>query len=203
MSVKTLSPNRPNFLGSEVGLVLKTITVTESNSFVTESGRKIVKAGTIFTSPYYGLLFEDADVTDGPVEGNLMIGGRYIDANLPTSASSQATNFANQGLYAIVEGTVTRPDFGSSDSLTALTMGTVSVSTATLSFSKVTNAVGYGIYKSATQNGTYSLVTNIAQADSPTYKATAIGYYKVKALGDNISYSSSALSNAVQVTSLT
>ena len=38
--------NRPNFLGSEVGLVLKTITVPASASgAVTENGRKIVKAG--------------------------------------------------------------------------------------------------------------------------------------------------------------
>ena len=45
--------NRPNFLGSEVGLVLKTITVPSTeNGAVTENGRKIFKSGSIFATPY-------------------------------------------------------------------------------------------------------------------------------------------------------
>lgn len=106
--------NRPNFLGSEVGLVLKTITVPASASgAVTENGRKIVKAGSIFATPYAGLLFNDVDVTDGDRIGSLMIRGSYIDAKLPATAAAKAEDFAKQGLYAIVEGAVTRPDFGS------------------------------------------------------------------------------------------
>lgn len=106
--------NRPNFLGSEVGLVLKTITVPASASgAVTENGRKVVKAGSIFATPYAGLLFNDVDVTDGDRIGSLMIRGSYIDAKLPATAAAKAEDFAKQGLYAIVEGTVTRPDFGS------------------------------------------------------------------------------------------
>lgn len=106
--------NRPNFLGSEVGLVLKTITVpAEATGAVTENGRKIVKAGSIFATPYAGLLFQDVDITDGARLGSLMIRGSYIDAKLPATAATQAEAFAKQGLYAIVEGDVTRPDFGS------------------------------------------------------------------------------------------
>lgn len=105
--------NRPNFLGSEVGLVLKTITVpSTANGAVTENGRKIVKAGSIFASPYPGILFNDVDITDGDRIGSLMIRGSYIDAKLPASAASQAEAFAKQGLYAIAEGAVVRPDFG-------------------------------------------------------------------------------------------
>lgn len=105
--------NRPNFLGSEVGLVLKTITVPASaTGAVTENGRKIVKAGSIFASPYAGLLFNDVDITDGDRIGSLMIRGSYIDAKLPATAATQAEAFAKQGLYAIVEGAVVRPDFG-------------------------------------------------------------------------------------------
>jgi hypothetical protein len=105
--------NRPNFLGSEVGLVLKTITVPASaTGAVTENGRKIVKAGSIFATPYAGLLFNDVDITDGDRIGSLMVRGSYIDAKLPATAAAKAEDFAKQGLYAIVEGAVVRPDFG-------------------------------------------------------------------------------------------
>lgn len=105
--------NRPNFLGSEVGLVLKTITVPASaTGAVTENGRKIVKAGSIFATPNAGILFNDVDITDGDRIGSLMIRGSYIDAKLPATAAAKAEDFAKQGLYAIVEGAVVRPDFG-------------------------------------------------------------------------------------------
>lgn len=105
--------NSPNFLGSEVGLVLKTITVPASApGAVTENGRKIVKAGSIFATPYAGLLFNDVDITDGDRIGSLMVRGSYIDAKLPATAAAKAEDFAKQGLYAIVEGAVVRPDFG-------------------------------------------------------------------------------------------
>ena len=185
--------NRPNFLGSEVGLVRKTITVKADNAeAVTENGRKIVVAGTIFTTPYYGLLFEDVDVTDGDREGSLIIGGRYIDANLPKSASSYATQFQNQGLYAIVEGAVTRPDYGSVG-LTALSSPSPSASTKTISWSAVSNAVGYTIYNANQEQ--------IATTTSTSYVATATGTYYVQANGDNINYASSGLAS-VSVTTL-
>ena len=109
--------NGKNWLGSEVGVIKKTITVPQNyavaegdeNSKVVVDGRTIVKSGAIFSSPYYGLLESDVDVTDGDALGDLIIAGRYIDGNLPKSAASVASNFAAQGLYAIAEGAVTRP----------------------------------------------------------------------------------------------
>lgn len=96
--------NRPNWLGSEVGMVLKTVTISSTSAVpVTENGRSIIKAGTLITDPTLGkgLLFNDADVTDGKVIKSMMIRGSYIDSKLPTSVSASATDLATQGLYAI------------------------------------------------------------------------------------------------------
>ena len=92
-----------NWLGSEVGRVVKTVTVPTSASFVEENGRKIVKSGTLITDAVLGkgLLVNDADITDGARVGSLMIRGTYIDANLPTSVSASAEELAKQGLYNI------------------------------------------------------------------------------------------------------
>ena len=202
MPVNTIILNRPNWLGSEIGLVTKSITVPAGTAgAVVENGRTIVKSGTIFTTPYSGLLFTDVDVTDGDAVGALMIRGSYIDAKLPASASAQATNFQNQGLYAITEGAVTRPDFGDVETLTKLTIGAVTPSTGgSLSWSQVTNAVGYAVYESTTQSGNYTQVATIAQTASPKYTGTATRYYKVKALGDNLNYADSDFSTAVAAT---
>jgi hypothetical protein len=81
--------NRPNWLGSEVGLVLKTATVSSSSgATVTENGRTIIKSGTVITDTALGkgLLWNDADVTDGAVIKSIMIGGYYIDSKLPVTA---------------------------------------------------------------------------------------------------------------------
>lgn len=102
MAVVTL--NRPNWLGSEVGMVLKTVTVSStSGTTTTENGRTIIKSGTLIndTTLGYGLLYNDADVTDGAVVKSIMIRGSYIDSKLPTSVSTNKTILATQGLYAI------------------------------------------------------------------------------------------------------
>lgn len=202
MPVNTIILNRPNWLGSEIGLVTKSITVPASTAgSVVENGRTIVKSGTIFTTPYNGLLFTDVDVTDGDAIGALMIRGSYIDAKLPASASSQATTFQNQGLYAITEGAVTRPNFGDVESLTKLTIGAVTPgSSGALTWTQVTNAVGYAVYESTTQSGNYTQVATIAQTASPKYTGTATRYYKVKALGDNLTYADSDFSAAALAT---
>ena len=100
--------NRPNWLGSEVGIVRKTVTVTNlSGSPVTENGRKILKSGTLIndTTMGYGLLWNDADVTDeGGKIASIMIRGSYIDSALPTSVTLQAEDLVKQGLYAIKYG---------------------------------------------------------------------------------------------------
>ena len=105
--------NRPNFLGSAKNLILKTVSIpTDFETYVTENGRKIVKAGTYVSSPFKGLLFADADITDGAVIKPIMFAGYYINANLPASVSSVANTLAGQGLFAFVEGATTRPNFG-------------------------------------------------------------------------------------------
>lgn len=101
---ETIILNRPNWLGSEVGMVLKTTTVSESSgTTVVENGRKILKSGTLIndTTLGYGLLYNDADVTDGAVVKSIMIRGSYIDSKLPATVVSNATNLASQGLYAV------------------------------------------------------------------------------------------------------
>lgn len=105
--------NRPNWLGSEEGLVRKTITVPTSSAVV-ENGRNVVKSGTYINDTVYGggLLFGDVDVTDGVKEGSLMIGGYYIDAKLPQSVATYATTLAQKGLHAIELPATTRPNFG-------------------------------------------------------------------------------------------
>lgn len=92
-----------NWLGSEVGRVVKTATIPTTAPFVTENGRKIVKSGTLITDATLGKGFvvNDADITDGARVGSLMIRGNYIDANLPTSVSASAEDLAKQGLYNI------------------------------------------------------------------------------------------------------
>lgn len=191
--MKKIYKNRPNFLGSEVGLVRKTITVSANNeNAIEENGRKIVVAGTIFTTPYYGLLFEDVDVTDGDKLGSLMIRGSYINANLPKTAASVSTNFANQGLYAIEEGTLTRPDFGTAG-LAELSAPTTSVSTATISWAAVTGAISYTIFDAN--------MKELATQTTTSYTATKTGKYYVQANGDNINKVASPLATA-NVTSL-
>ena len=102
--------NRPNWLGSEVGLVRKTVTVTQSSgTYVTETdadgnSHLILKSGTLIndTTLGYGLLCNDADVTDSQGKiASIMIRGTYIDKALPTSVSTYATSLAERGLYAI------------------------------------------------------------------------------------------------------
>ena len=96
--------NRPNWLGSEVGMVLKTATISStSGATVTENGRTIIKSGTLITDTALGkgLLFNDADVTDGAVVKSIMLRGSYIDSKLPNSVMASATDLADQGLYAI------------------------------------------------------------------------------------------------------
>lgn len=91
------------WLGSEVGMVLKTVTVPTSATSVTENGRKIVKSGTLINDSVQGkgLLFNDVDITDGARVASFMIRGSYIDAKLPASVASSATELASQGLYAV------------------------------------------------------------------------------------------------------
>jgi len=75
---------RPNFLESEVGLVTKTYEVPESMG-TADGSRKIATAGTPFPSDdssAIGILFTDADVTNGPAVGSIMVAGRVLKERL-------------------------------------------------------------------------------------------------------------------------
>ena len=91
------------WLGSEVGMVLKTATIPTSAPTVTENGRKIVKSGTLINDANLGkgLLFNDVDVTDEARVASIMIAGFYINENLPESVADSATELAARGLHAI------------------------------------------------------------------------------------------------------
>lgn len=96
--------NRPNWLGSEVGMVLKTVTVTSSSgTTVIENGRTILKSGTLITDSALGkvLLFNDADVTDGASIKSALFAGFYIDEKLPVSVVSSKSDLADHGLIAV------------------------------------------------------------------------------------------------------
>lgn len=199
MLEKTIILNRANWLASEKNKVTKTITVSASHSYVVENDRKIVKSGTVFTSPYYGLLEYDVDITDGDQVAALMIAGYYFDEKLPASASSYVSNFAAQGLFPLKEGSATRPDFGTVATITTLGTPSVTVNTLTASWTAIPNAIGYKVYTSATENGNYNAVAELATGTT-TYTASGACYIKIKALGDNINYADSVLSAAKKVT---
>lgn len=120
--------NRPNFLYSEEGLVLKSISVYDGMSgvaSVTETdasgyAHKVIKAGTVYTnstSGMNGLIFEDIDVSVSSateqVPASLMVAGHYInDASVLPAVVSSAndTLFKGQGLFGHKKAVVTRPD---------------------------------------------------------------------------------------------
>ena len=82
---------RPNFLESEVGLVLKTREIPASMG-VQDGKYKIVKAGTPFPSDNsnaVGLVFEDIDVTDGNMPGSVMVAGRVLADRLSLASAAK------------------------------------------------------------------------------------------------------------------
>lgn len=91
------------WLGSEVGMVLKTATIPTTATSVTENGRKIVKSGTLIEDANLGkgLLFNDVDITDGARVASIMIAGFYINEKLPASVSASATELEAKGLHAV------------------------------------------------------------------------------------------------------
>ena len=97
------NPTDHSWVGSEVGLVLKTATIASTSVVAGADGRKFMKAGSLVTDTALGkvLLWNDVDVTDGDRVVSVMFAGYYIDSKLPTSVSASATDLAEHGLFAI------------------------------------------------------------------------------------------------------
>ena len=183
--MSTLYLNRPNWLGSEVGIVQKTITLdTTFATYVTESGRKIVKSGTFVNDATIGkgVLWNDIDITEEKKEASLMIRGSYVDAKLPATVTAEAANLAARGLYAFAEGTTTRPSFGSPD-MTALATVTVTVAADDLTWTSNTDAIAYEV---SDVNEAVIAVTT-----ATGYTVATVATYNVRVLADNIHYTHS------------
>ena len=107
--VNTKAEVRPNFLESEVGLVLKTREIPASMG-VQDGKYKIVKAGTPFPSDNsnaVGLVFEDIDVTDGNMPGSVMVAGRVLADRL-SLASAAKTALSGKGFTFVDAPEITR-----------------------------------------------------------------------------------------------
>lgn len=111
--------SKPNWLGSDIGKVVKTMELPETFETYEEvvdvdgNTRKIVRSGTYVATPYKGLVYNDADITNGDRIVSVMIRGSYIDALLPATVVSHTSDLIAQGLYAVTEGEFTRPSFAS------------------------------------------------------------------------------------------
>lgn len=107
--VNTKAEVRPNFLESEVGLVLKTREIPASMG-VQDGKYKIVKAGTPFPSDNsnaVGIVFEDIDVTDGNMPGSVMVAGRVLADRL-SLASAAKTALSGKGFTFVDAPEITR-----------------------------------------------------------------------------------------------
>lgn len=83
---------RPNFLDSEVGLVMKTYQIPSTMGVEDEYGNKIVSAGTVFPSndgSAVGIVFTDVDVTHGDHEGSVMLAGRVLKERLDVQSAAE------------------------------------------------------------------------------------------------------------------
>ena len=101
---------RPNFLESEVGLVLKTYQVPNSMGVADEYGNKIVAAGTVYPSndaSAVGIVFADVDVTHGDHEGSVMLAGRVLKERLDVQTAAE-TPLKASGIVFVDAPEVTR-----------------------------------------------------------------------------------------------
>lgn len=100
---------RPNFLESEVGLVLKTREIPASLG-VQDGNYKTVAPGTPFPSNdanAVGIVFESVDVTSGNMPGSVLVAGRVLAENL-NLATAAKTALAGKGIVFVDTPAVTR-----------------------------------------------------------------------------------------------
>jgi hypothetical protein len=97
----------PNWLASEVGKITKTAMLTTAMGSDVD-GRKIVKSGSVFTgSGVKGLVYGDADVTDGDIEFAVLVAGRVYENRLPATISDK-TDLEASGIVFVNAPEVTR-----------------------------------------------------------------------------------------------
>lgn len=191
--------NKPNWLGSEVGLTLKTCTIPANfATTVIENGRTIVESGTIFEDDdagQKGLVFGDYDITDGPVLGCIMIGGRYIDEKLPASAAAVAEDFIAQGLYAYSESEVVRPNFGSNGiAQLAKPVLTDVAGSSKVTWVAIVGALRYDVRVDGV------IVESVLPDETLDFSyADITGSITVQAIGDNLYYTNSDESTPVVI----
>ena len=111
-----------NFLSSEIGLTPKTYTIPQSMGEVDpDTGRTIVKCGTVYPSndaDAIGIVYPNGpdcyvyDVTDGDVEGAVMIAGRVLTNRLPEAPDLAAVAALEaKGLFFDECPEMTRPQW--------------------------------------------------------------------------------------------
>lgn len=115
--------SRPNFLASEIGLIPKTHTIPQTMGVADAdyNGRLIVQVGRLYPSndaDAIGIVYPNGpdcfayDVTDGDVEGAVMIAGRVYSDRLyenPDAAAIEALEA--RGLYFDEIPVMTRPNW--------------------------------------------------------------------------------------------
>ena len=85
----TYGSETPNWLASEVGMITKTAYLTTSMGEAV-GDKKIVKSGSVFTgSGVKGLVYGDADVTNGDIEFAVLVAGRVYENRLPATISDK------------------------------------------------------------------------------------------------------------------
>ena len=98
----------PNWLSSEVGMQLKSAMLTPSMGTLL-NGKTIVKSGTVFkSSTINGLVFGDADVSNGDIEFAILVGGRVYENRLPASISADKETLEASGIVFDTAPEVTR-----------------------------------------------------------------------------------------------
>ena len=103
MISNTVGSATPNWLSSEVGMVLKTYQIAKTNYSADSAGKYIAKSGTVVkvSEAVVGLLFEDVDVTNGDRAGSVLVAGRvYKDrVNAIASIATDETALKALGIY--------------------------------------------------------------------------------------------------------
>lgn len=97
---KETTDEKINFIDSEVGLVLKTAQIDNTNIEADEYGYKIVKAGIVYPAndnTAIGIVFEDVDVTYGSKAGSILVAGRVIKDRL-TVSDTAVTALSKSGI---------------------------------------------------------------------------------------------------------